>query len=172
MDIITNKLNINDDYEDDDSFQYLNVVYPCSFFLEFTYAVSRVTDYIEIWRLEFSSKEFSQLIKASKQSKELRFIECRILTDSEINFGQMEESNIHKITMEGYYRSYEHLYQYEDSIIKIFLAILHCPYLMRSLKEFRFECNYDFKKELLVKAKEVLGDKYRDIIPTLSTYDW
>ena len=151
-----------------DSDRYIRVVYPCSnIFLELRCLISRVTLCIEIWDLELKSKEFSQLIKAAKQTKELEFWDCKILTDFEFDFKQMDGCQIEKIKIGYIYQVYDTWKKYEDCLMQIFLAIIHCPNLIKSLKYINFSCNESMKIKLLGKAKEVLGDKYKIIMPSL-----
>ena len=74
---------------------YLYKVFPCSnIFLELRHAVSRVTNHIKISCLELKGKEFCQLVRASIHALKLEIYYCKILTDTEVDFGQMEGCKI------------------------------------------------------------------------------
>ena len=70
-------------------------VFPCSnIFLELRHAVFRVTNSIEIRWLELKEKEFCQLVRASIHAFELEIYYCKILTDTEVDFGEMKGCKI------------------------------------------------------------------------------
>ena len=143
-------------------------VYPCSnFFEELSCVVSRTTNRIDISRLELSSKEFIQLVKTAKKVNILIFYECKILFDSEFDFGPMEGCLIEAIVISDSNKVYDEWSEYEESLISIFWGILKCTNLVRSLKGFNFKKSYDLKEKLIEKAKEILGEKYSDIMPSL-----
>ena len=113
----------------------LRKVFPCSnIFLELRHAVSRVTDKIDIWYLELKGKEFCQLVRASIQVSELEFWNCKILADTEFDFGQMEGCKIWGLKIDYASQVYDIPSDSEDSLMKIFIAIIHCSNLIRSLK--------------------------------------
>ena len=117
----------------------LRTVFPCSnIFLELRHAVSRVTDYIEIRWLELKGKEFCQLVRASIHAFELDFYNCKILTDTEFDFGQMEGCKILGLKIDYSFHVYDSWSDYKDSLTKIFLAIIHCSSLIRSLRKLYF----------------------------------
>ena len=133
-------------------------LYPCSnIFLELRHAVSRVTDKIYIWNLELKGKEFCQLVRASIQAFELEFWNCKILTETEFDFGQMEGCKIQALKIDYSYKVYDSWSDYEDCLMKIFVAIIRCSNLIRSLRNLYFRCNYKMKNLLLEKAKEELN---------------
>ena len=136
----------------------LLTVFPCSsIFLELRHAISRVTDIIEIWSLELKGKEFCQLVRASIHAFELEFYDCKILTDIEFNFGQMEGCKIQALKIDYGYQVYDSWSDYEDCLIKIFVAIVHWSNLIRSLRKLAFRWNNKMKNLLLEKAKEELN---------------
>ena len=113
----------------------LRKVFPCSnIFLELRHAVSRVTDCISICRLELKGKEFCQLVRASIHALELEFWNCKILTDTEFDLGQMEGCKIWGLKIDYASQVYDIPSDSEDSLMKIFIAIIHCSNLIRSLK--------------------------------------
>ena len=137
----------------------LRTVSPCSnIFLELRHAVSRVTDNITIECLELKGKEFCQLVRASIHVFELEFVNCKILTDTEFDFGQMGESKIHLLEIWYDGKVYDSWSDYEDCLMKIFIAIIHWSNLIRSLGKLFFWCNDKMKSLLLEKAKEELND--------------
>ena len=149
----------------------LLTVFPCSnIFLELRHAVSRVTNKIGIWNIELKGKEFCQLVRASIHAFELEFLDCKILTDSEFDFGQMEGCKIEALKISYADKVYDSWSDYEDSLMKIFVAIIHCSNLIRSLRKLSFRCNDNMKDLLLEKAKEELNYiDYRRVKLTLET---
>ena len=104
----------------------LYTVFPCSsFFLELRHAVSRVTDYIEIRWLELKGKEFCQLVRASIHAFELEIYYCKILTDTEFDFGQMEGCKIQALRINSRHKDYNSWSDFEECHMKIFVAIIH-----------------------------------------------
>ena len=141
--------------------------YPCSnFFEELKFAVSRTKTRIEIYRLQLSSKEFIQLIKAAKKVKSIMFFDCKISFDSVFDFGPMEGCLIERIEIFchilGCYEESE-----KECLIKIFWGILNCTDLIRSLKDLDFGNNYSLNKQLKEKAIVKFGEEYLEIIPSL-----
>ena len=105
---------------------YFKKVFPCSnIFLELRHAVSRVTGYIIIRSLELKGKEFCQLVRASIHTFYLEFHNFKILTDTEFDLGQMEGCKIQALKI--YYNDnvFDSLSDYKDSLMKIFVAIIH-----------------------------------------------
>ena len=129
-----------------------------SIFLELRHAVSRVTDNIEISYLELKGKEFCQLVRASIQVSELEFFNCKILTETKFDFGQMEGCKIHTLEIGYLVQVYDSESDYEYCLVKIFVAIIHCSNLIRSLRKLSFRWNDKSKNLLLEKAKEKLND--------------
>ena len=79
-----------------------NSTYDCSnYFYELREAASRVTQIVWISYLKISCEEFWLLVKASKNSLVLIYCYWTILTDSEWDFGEMEESKIKLIDFMG-----------------------------------------------------------------------
>ena len=126
-----------------------------------------------IWILDllFNSKEFSSILRAAKHVKELDFTNCKILTDGEHELGQMEGWQI-EILWIGYYYDdvYTNLRDYEGSCMKIFLSIVGCTNLLRSLKCLKIKCDRKMKNKLLSKAKEILGNDYDMLMPRFENY--
>ena len=117
----------------------LLTVFPCSsIFLELRHVVSRITDNIIIARLELTGKEFCQLVRASIQVFELQFWSCLILTDTELDLGQMEGCKIEALKIGYVDKIYDSWSDYEDCLMKIFVAIIHCSNLIRSLRKLSF----------------------------------
>ena len=132
---------------------------PCSsIFLELRHAVSRVTDHIEINFVELKGKEFYQLVRASIQVSKLKIWNCKILTDTKFDFGQMEGCKIQALKIGYSYKVYDSWSDYEDCLMKIFEAIIHWSNLIRNLKKLSFRCNDYMKDLLLEKAKQKLND--------------
>ena len=143
-------------------------VYPCSnFFEELSYAVSRVTEEIGICRLELSSREFIQLVKAAKKVKYLGFGNCKISFDSEFDFGPMEGCLIEKIEISNFGQHYYERSEYEECLNNIFCGILKCTNLIRSLEVLHFAHIQDLKEIMIEKAKVILGEEYLEIMPSL-----
>ena len=137
----------------------LCTVFPCSnIFLELRHVVSRVTGNITIGRLELKGKEFCQLVRSSIHAFELKFNNCKILTDSESNLGQMEGCKIQALIINYSYQVYDSRSDYEVSLMKIFVAIIHWSNLMRSLNRLFIRWNDKIKDLLLEKANEELND--------------
>ena len=148
--------------------EYFHKVYPCSnFFEELRYAVSRATNIIEIDSLELSSTEFIQLVKAAKKVKSLDISDCKISFDSEFDFGLMEGCLIREIHIGYLNLVYDEWSEYEECLMNIFLGILNCTNLIRSLKFLRFDCTYYLKIEMIENAKKKLGEEYLKIMPSL-----
>ena len=150
---------------------YLYKVFPCSnIFLELRHAVSRVTDFIEISYLELKGKEFCQLVRASIHSLELQFRNCKILTDK-FDFGQMEGCKIEALQIDDDYQVYDNQSDYEETVMKIFVAIIKWSNLIRSLRKLSFNYNeYGMKYSLLNRAKEELNDiDYKKVKKILET---
>ena len=137
----------------------LLTVFPCSnIFLELRHAISSFTDIIEICCLELKGIEFCQLVRASIHAFELKFNNCKILTDSEFNLGQMEGCKIQALIIDYSYQVYDSRSDYEVSLMKIFVAIFHWSNLMRSLNRLFIRWNDKIKDLLLEKANEELND--------------
>ena len=129
-------------------------VLACSnIFLELRHVISRVTNKIDIWNLELKGKEFCQLVRASIHAFELEFWNCKILTETEFDFGQMEGCKIHALKIDYRVQVYDSESDYEDFLMKIFEAIIHWSNLFRNLKKLSFRCNNNMKDLLLKKNK-------------------
>ena len=128
--------------------------------------MSKATKYVSIYKTLLSSKEFSSILRAAKHVKELRFINCKILTDAEHELGQMEGWQIEILKIDYYINVYTNLRDYEDSYLKIFLSIVGCPNLLRSLTQIEFKCRREMKNKLLSRAKEILGNDYNVLMPS------
>ena len=139
----------------------LLIVFPCSnFFLELRHAVSRITNNITICRVELKEKEFCQLTRASIQVSELEFWNCKILTETKFDFGQMEGCKIQKIKIDYSFQVYDSQSDYEVTLMKIFVAIINWLNLIRSLKRLSFRWNDKIKNLLLEIAKKKLSNIY------------
>ena len=114
----------------------------------------------------FSSKEFSAILRAAKHVEKLHFTDCKILTDGEHELGEMEGWQIEILQIHYYINAYTLSRDYEDSYLKIFLAIVGCPNLLKSLKQIKFNCEREIEMKLLSKAKELLGDDYDILMPS------
>ena len=147
-------------------------VFPCSsVFLELRHAVCRIKDNITINFVELKWKEFCQLVRASIQVFELEFWNCKILTETKFDFGQMEGWKIQELQIDYSFQVYDSRRDSEIIMMKIFVAIIHWSNLMRSLKRLSFRWNDKMKNSLLEKAKEELNDvDYRWIKQILETY--
>ena len=100
-------------------------VFPCSnIFLELRHAVSRVTDRIIISYLELKGKEFCQLVRASIHAHKLAFWNCKILTDTEFDFGEMEGCKIETLLIDYDHKVYDSQSDYEVTVMKILVAII------------------------------------------------
>ena len=156
---------------------------PCSnFFEELRYAVSRVTNLIKIDCLEFSNKEFIQLVKTAKKAKILRFWSCKISFDSEFDsefdlefdlefdFGPMEGCLIEEINIGNYDQVYDGWSEYKEYLMKIFRGILNCTNLIKSLKVLRFYCSKNLKQKMTEKARGKFGEEYLEIMPYLKYF--
>ena len=105
---------------------YLDKIFPCSnIFLELRHAVSRVTKHIKISYLELKGKEFCQLVRASIHALKLEINHCKILTDTKFDFGEMEGCKIESLRIYKGYQVYDSQSDYEDTLMKIFVAIIH-----------------------------------------------
>ena len=148
--------------------KYLLKVYPCSnFFEELSCVVSRTTNRIDICRLELSSKEFIQLVKTAKKVKELTFFDCKISFDSEFDFGPMEGCLIEEVFISYNEQVYDKWSDYVESLMNIFWGILKCTNLVRSLKGLNFRYSHNLEEKLIKTAKEILGEDYSEIMPSL-----
>ena len=132
--------------------------------------MSKATKSIWIYDLLLSSKKFSAIVRAAKHVKQLCFINCKILTDDEHQFAQMEGWQIEILKIDYYTHVYKNLRDYEDSCMKIFLSIVGCPNLLRSLKCLKTNCGGEMKKKLLSRAKEILGNDYDVLMPSFENY--
>ena len=146
-------------------------VYPCSnFFEELSCVVSRTTNRIDICNLELSSKEFIHLVKAAKKVKNLTFFDCKIPFDSEFDFGLMEGCLIEEVFISYNNQVYDKWSDYEESLMNIFWGILKCTNLVRSLKGLNFRYSHNLEEKLIKTAKEILGEEYSDIMPSLKRF--
>ena len=158
----------NEKVNSEDEYYFYLKVFPCfSYFYWLRVAISKATRYIRIYRILFSSEEFSAILRAAKQVKELDFVDCKILTDDEHELGQMEGWQMEILQVADYIHAYKHLRNYNNSCMKIFLSILGCPNLLKSLKQIRFDCQKEMKKKLLSKSKKILGNDYEMLMPRL-----
>ena len=133
--------------------------------------MSKATEYVWIYKTLFNSKEFSSILRAAKHVKELRFANCKILTDGEYELGQMEGWQIELLRFGYYYNDvYANIRDYEGSCMKIFLSIVDCTNLLRSLKCLKIKCDRKMKNKLLPKAKEILGNDYDMLMPRFENY--
>ena len=156
----------NENYDSKDEYSYYYEVYPCSiYFYGLRDVISKATKSVWIERISFSSKEFSAILRAAKHVKDLCFTDCKILTDGECELGEMERWQIELLWVGDYIQVPKHWRDYEDSCMKIFLSILGCSNLLRSLRKIRFNCGEEMERKLLSKAKEVLGDDYDILMP-------
>ena len=154
------------DSKNKDSVRSFTKVFPCSnYFIGLRDVMSKATKSSWISSLELKSQEFSFLIRAAKQVKELVFSNCKFLTCSAYDFGQMENWKIELLRIVNYHNAYSDLQEYEDSLMEIFSSIINCTNLITSLTEIRFDCSSDVKIKLLEYAKEVLGDRYNKTMP-------
>ena len=152
-------------------FKYFIKVYPCSnFFEELRYAVSRAPNFIRIHNLELGSQEFIQLVKAAKKVKKIFISDCKISFDSEFDFGLMEGCLIEEIVIGFFNKVYDEWSEHEECLMKIFWEILNCTNLIRSLKRLGFNYTHDLKEKMIEKAKEILGEGYSDIMPSLKRF--
>ena len=141
---------------------------PCSnFFIGIREIAFKTTKFIYVSYLEFCSKEFSLLVRAAKQVKTLWFNNCKILTDSAIDFGKMKGCQIKGIEIENIERVYEDLNEYEITLMNIFTSTLNCYNMMKSLERINFHCSDDTKMKLLEKAEKILGEECYEIMPSL-----
>ena len=139
-------------------------VYPCSdYFYGLRDVMSKATKHIWIYRILLNSEEFSAIVRAAKHVEKLHFTDCKILPVSKCELGEMEGWLIEFLWVGFNYDGYEYFRDYNNSCMKIFLSILGCPNLLRSLKQIKFGCREEIKKRLLSKAKEILGNDF-DII--------
>ena len=145
---------------------YLIVFHCSSYFYGLRDVISKATTSISINRILFSSKEFSAILRAAKHAKQLYFSNCNILTDADYELGQMEGSQIEILRVADYLHVSKHSRDYEGNFMKIFLSILGCPNLLRSLSYLRFNWGGEMKKKLLSKAKEILGNDYDILMPS------
>ena len=153
--IVYEKLNSEEEYS-----SWIKV-FPCStYFNGLRDAMSKVTKFILIKNILLSSKEFSAILRAAKHVKDLYFDSCKILTDVECELGEMEGWRIEHLKIGDIFNAYKYSRDYEDSCMKIFLSILGCRNLLKSLKQIRFIYEKEMKKKILSKAKEILGDDY------------
>ena len=70
----------------------------------------------------------------------------------------MEGCKIEALQIYKGYRVYDSQSDYEDTLMKIFVAIIRCSNLIRSLRHLSFECNEKMENSLLEKAKGELND--------------
>ena len=81
----------NENYDTKEEYFDYYEVFPCSsYFYGLRDAMSKATKFIYINTILLSSKEFSAILRASKHVKELRFFDCKILTDEEYELSEME----------------------------------------------------------------------------------
>ena len=82
----------------------------------------------------------------------------------------MEGCKIQTLDINFILPAYEDLNEYEDCLMKIFVAIIHWSNLIRNLKRIRFRWSNNMGKLLLEKAKEELNDiGYRSVKLILET---
>ena len=155
--ILIHDENCNSEYENSLYFE----VYPCSsYFYGLRDAISKATMYAWIDTILFSSKEFSSIFRAAKLVKQLHFVNCKILTDGECELEQMEGWQIEILSAGNYVYAYKHKRGYEDSCMKIFISILGCRNLLKSLRKIEFRCGRDMGKKLISKVEEILDSYY------------
>ena len=155
--IIIHDKNYDSEYENSLYFE----VYPCSsYFYGLREAISKATRCVWIDKILFSSKEFSTIFRTAKHVKELHFVECKILTDGEWELGEMEGWQIEMLRAGYFIHVYKHPRDYEDSCMKIFLSIVGCPNILRSLRKIEFKCGKDMGKKLKSKVEEILDSYY------------
>ena len=115
----------------------------------------------------FSGKEFSEILRAVKHVKELKFYNWKVITDDEHELGQMEGWKIEILWFGYYHHVHKYFGDYEKSCIMVFLSIIGCPNLLKSLREIKFTWGEEIEKKLLSKAKEIFGIDYNMLIPCL-----
>ena len=141
---------------------------PCSsFFIGLREVAFKTTKVISMRKLEFCSKEFSFLVRAAKQAEKLSFNDCKILTDSAIDFGSMEGCQMKRIDIENWDKVYRDLNEYESILMNIFTSTLNCYNMMKSLERINFNCSDEMKVKFLEKAEEVLGKECHETMPSL-----
>ena len=147
---------------------FFNEMLPCSsFYIGLREVAFKTAKHISIWRLEFCSKEFSLLVRAVKQAERLSINDCKILTDSAIDFGRMKDCKIKRIDIVTRAKVYEDLNEYERILMNIFTSTLNCYNMIKSLEKINFNCSDDMKMKLLEKAEEVLGEECYETMPSL-----
>ena len=151
--------NVNYNSEDENSLYFED--FPCSnYFYGLRDAISKAAMYVWIDRILLSGKEFSAIVRAAKHAKILFLTNCKITTDAECELGQMEGWQIQFLTVECYFHAYKLSRYYEDNYMKIFLSIISCQHLLRSLKRIQFNCGRDMREMLISKAEEILDSDY------------
>ena len=161
----------NENLNSEDEYSFYYDVFPCSsYFYGLRHVLSKATKYIYIYSISFSSKEFSAIFRAAKHVKQLHFDDCKILTDGECELEQMEGWQIKFLIVDDCYHVCKHIRGYEDSCMKIFLSIVGCQNLLRSLRQIKFKCEKEMKKKLLSKAKEILGNDYNVLMPSIKCF--
>ena len=156
----------NENHSSKDEFFDYYEVFPCSsYFFGLRDAMSKTTKFVMISRILFSSKEFSAILRAAKHVEKLYFLNIKILTDGEWELGQMEGWQIKNLRVGYFIHVYKHPRDYEDSCMKIFLSIVGCTNLLRSLREIELKWGWKMEKKLLSKAKKILGNDYDVLMP-------
>ena len=66
---------------------------------------------------------------------------------------------------------YKNSRDYEESYMKLFLSIVGCPNLLRSLRlnGIIFNCGREIEEKLLSKAREILGSDYDMLMPSFKS---
>ena len=132
--------------------------------------MSKTAKYIWIKEILLNSQEFSAILRAAKHVERLHFTDCKILTDGEHDLGQMEEWQVEYLEIGNFIHVCKNSRDYEDSCMKIFLSIVGCTNLLRSLRKIEFDCGEKMKKKLLSKAKEILGNDYDILMPSFKCF--
>ena len=146
-------------------------VFPCSsYFWWLRDVMSKTAKYIWIKEILLNSQEFSAILRAAKHVERLHFTDCKILTDGEHDLGQMEGWQVEYLEIGNFIHVCKNSRDYEDSCMKIFLSIVGCTNLLRSLRKIEFDCGEKMKKKLLSKAKEILGNDYDILMPSFKCF--
>ena len=159
----------NENLNSGDEFSSYYEVFPCfSYFYGLRDAMSKATKSISINDILLNSKEFSAILRAAKHVKQLYFNDCKILTDDECELGEMEGWQIEYLEIGNYNNVYKCSRDYDDSWMKIFLSIVGCPNLLKSLSlnGIRFDYGEEMMKKLLSRSKEILGNDYDMLMPS------
>ena len=124
-------------------------------FLYLRETISKWTEKVLIFYLEFNCFQFCSLVKAARKVDTLEIKWCKINTDFEWNFGEMRDSKIRILNFKSTgHKNFSNWNDNQHRLENIIIGIDRCENFRNSLNEIilsydEIEANNDYLRELL-----------------------